>query len=91
MAGFTVRRSYSRPREEIRAHAEDLARDLEARYGVRAQWQGDTVSLKGNGVEGRLAIDDEAVEVKVKLGLMARMFEAPIRKVVHEHIERFVD
>lgn len=90
MAGFSVSRTYTMPREDVRARAEDLAHQLETQYGVRARWQGDTVTMRGNGVDGRLEIDDETVRVKVTLGLMARMFESPIRKVVNDYLDQYV-
>ncbi len=90
MAGFTVSRTYTRPREEVRKTAEDLAHQLENDYGVRARWQGDTITMRGNGVDGRLEIDDEAVHVKVSLGLMARIFESPIRRAVNDYLDRYI-
>ncbi len=90
MGGFTVSRTYTKPRDEVRAHAEELAHQLETQFGVRARWQGDTVSMRGNGVDGRLEIDDETVRVKVSLGLMASMFEGPIRRAVNEYMDRYV-
>ena len=68
MGGFTVSRSYTMNRDEVREIAEDLARQIESQYGVTARWQGDTVSMRGSGVDGTLAIDDEVVRVKVKVG-----------------------
>ncbi|MEE4662024.1 MAG: polyhydroxyalkanoic acid system family protein [Halieaceae bacterium] len=90
MAGFTVSRHYTRPRDEVRADAEALAAELEDKYGIRARWQGDTVTLRGNGVEGRLEIDAETVQVTVTLGLLARAFERPLRRIVDEHMDRYV-
>jgi putative polyhydroxyalkanoate system protein len=90
MAGFTVSRTYTMPREEVRSHAEDLAGQLESQYGITARWQGDTVTMRGNGVDGRLEIDDETVRVNVSLGLMARMFESPIRRVINEYLDRYI-
>ncbi|MEE4193033.1 MAG: polyhydroxyalkanoic acid system family protein [Halieaceae bacterium] len=90
MAGFSVSRTYTQPREDVRKTAENLAQQLESEYGVRARWQGDTVTMRGNGVDGRLEIDDEAVHVKVSLGLMARMFESPIRRVVNDYLDRYI-
>ena len=90
MAGFRVSRQYTKPREEVRAHAEELAEELEDRFGITARWQGDTVTMSGHGVDGQLEIDDEAVHVNVRLGLMAAMFERPIRKVIDEYLDHYV-
>ena len=90
MGGFTVSRSYTMSREEVREIAEDLARQIESQYGVTARWQGDTVSMRGSGVDGTLAIDDEVVRVKVNLGLLASAFERPLRRIVTEYLDEYV-
>jgi putative polyhydroxyalkanoate system protein len=90
MPGFNVSRTYTMPRDEVRVAAEELAHKLEIEYGVRARWQGDTVTMRGNGVDGRLEIDEEAVHVNVSLGLMASMFEGPIRRAVNDYLDRHV-
>ena len=90
MPGFRVSRRYTKPREQVRAHAEELAQELQDRFGTTARWQGDTVTMRGHGIDGTLEIDDEAVHVNVKLGLMAGMFERPIRRAVDEYLDRYV-
>ncbi len=90
MAGFTVSRTYTMDREQVREIAEELAHQIETQYGVRARWQGDTVSMRGSGVDGRLAIEDDVVRVEVTLGLMASMFERPLRRIVTEYLDDYV-
>ena len=90
MPGFNISRTYTMPREKVRENAEELARKLETEFGVRARWQGDTVTMRGNGVDGKLEIDDEAVHVDVSLGLMASIFEGPIRRAVNDYLDRYV-
>lgn len=90
MGGFTVSRSYTLPRDEVREIAEELAHNIETQYGVRARWQGDKVSMRGNGVDGTLTIEDDVVRVQVTLGLMASMFERPLRRIVTEYLDEYV-
>lgn len=90
MAGFNVSRSYSMPRDEVREIAKDLAKQIESQYGVRARWSGDVVSMRGSGVDGTLEIEDDVVRVKVSLGLMASMFERPLRRIVTEYLDDYI-
>ena len=90
MARFTVSRSYSMPREEVRGIAEDLAHQIERDYGVSARWQGDRVSMRGKGVDGTLSIEDDVVRVDVSLGVMASVFERSLRRIVTEYLEEYV-
>ena len=90
MAGFTVSRTYTMSRDEVREVAEDLARQIETQYGVRARWQGDTVTMRGSGVDGALSIEDDLVRVKVTLGLLASAFERPLRRIVTEYLDEYL-
>jgi putative polyhydroxyalkanoate system protein len=77
-------------RDEVREIAGELAQSIETQYGVKARWQGDTVTMRGNGVDGMLTIEDDVVRVRVTLGLMASMFERPLRRIVTEYLDEYV-
>ena len=88
MAGFRITRPYTMPKEEILEAAEALAEDLTERFRLSCRWDGDDrVSLKGSGASGELVVDDEAITVSVKLGLLAMAFEQPLK----EEVNRFLD
>ena len=90
MARFTVSRTYTMEKSEVREIAEDLAHQIQRDYGVSARWQGDTVSMRGSGVDGRLAIEEDVIRVDVTLGMMASMFERPLRRIVTEYLDEYV-
>ena len=90
MARFTVSRSFTMDKQEVRGIAEDLAHQIERDYGVSARWQGDTVSMRGSGVDGSLTIEEDVIHVEVRLGMMASMFERPLRRIVTEYLDEYV-
>lgn len=90
MPEFTVSRTYTMPKDEARRIAENLAQDIETQYGLRARWQGDSATMRGSGVDGVLAIDDDVIRVKVSMGLMASMFERPLRRIVTQYLDDHV-
>lgn len=91
MASFRLSKPYTMPKSALRSAARDLADRLEARHGLRAQWQGnDEVSIKGAGVEGRLTIDRESVDVSVKLGLLASAFQGVLRSEIQRYLDEHV-
>jgi putative polyhydroxyalkanoate system protein len=87
MAKFKISKSHNMSKEDIRATAEDLADKLKNKHGVGARWQGDSVSIKGSGVEGNMNFDDNAINISVKMGLLASAFESVLKK----EIERYLD
>jgi putative polyhydroxyalkanoate system protein len=45
---------------------------LLAKYNVKLAWKGDQASIQGLGVSGDVALGDDAVDVSVQLGLLAK-------------------
>ena len=87
MAGFQIRKAHTMDKDALREAAEELARELEATHGVRARWEGDSVRIKGAGVDGKLTLGDEDLLVSVELGLMASAFKGVLRN----EVQRFLD
>jgi putative polyhydroxyalkanoate system protein len=90
MAGFRLSKPYTMCKEELREAAEGLARNLERDHGVRHRWDGDTVRIKGSGVDGRLSLEDGVVDVSVKLGLLASAFQGVLKKEVQRYLDEHI-
>ncbi|GAB3273952.1 polyhydroxyalkanoic acid system family protein [Parahaliea aestuarii] len=87
MAGFRLTKAYTMPRDELREAAEGLAARLEQQHGVRSSWRGDSVRIKGSGVDGELSFEDGVVDVSVRLGLLA----SPFKKMLQAEVQRYLD
>lgn len=87
MAHFKIRRRYTMPRGEVREAARELASRIEREYGLRARWRGDSVTMTGRGVDGTMSLDDEEIEVSVKLGMLASLFESRLKKEVQRYLD----
>lgn len=77
-------------KEELREAAQGLAENLERQHGVRSRWEGDTVRIKGSGVDGKLSIGDDTVEVSVMLGLLASAFKGVLQKEVQRYLDEHI-
>ena len=90
MAGFRVTKPYTMPKQAIREAAEGLAQSLERQHGVRSRWEGDTVRIKGAGVDGVMSFHDGLIDVSVRLGLLTSMFEPMLRQEVQRYLDTHV-
>lgn len=90
MAGFRITKPYTMPRDEVREAAQGLAASLEREHGVRSRWEGDSVTIRGAGVDGRMSFHDGLIDVSVRLGLLASMFESVIRDEVQSYLDEHV-
>ncbi len=90
MADIRLTKPYTMSKEDIREAAEGLASSLERDHGVRTRWEGDMVKIKGAGVNGRMSFHDGLIDISVRMGLLASMFEpvlkAEIQRYLDEHI-----
>ncbi|MCB1679886.1 MAG: polyhydroxyalkanoic acid system family protein [Halioglobus sp.] len=90
MAEFRLTKPYTMPKEQVREAAQGLAASLERKHGVRSRWDGDTVYIKGAGVDGTMSFHDGLIDVSVRLGLLASMFEPTLRKEVQRYLDTHV-
>jgi putative polyhydroxyalkanoate system protein len=90
MAGFRLTKPYTMTKEEVREAAEGLAKELERDHGVRSRWEGDSVRIKGAGVDGEMSFHDGLIDVNVKMGLLASMFEPVLRSEVQRYLDSHV-
>lgn len=90
MAGFSLSKPYTMPRREIRLAAEGLVERLQKDHAVRCEWHGDCVQLKGAGVEGQLSFDAGMIDVSVKLGMLMRPFQKPLKAEVQRYLDEHV-
>jgi putative polyhydroxyalkanoate system protein len=87
MSQFRITKPYTMSKDEVREAAEGLANSLKRQHGVRSRWEGDTVHIVGAGVDGRMSFHDDMIDVSVKMGLLASMFEP----VLKEEVQRYLD
>jgi putative polyhydroxyalkanoate system protein len=87
MAEFRITKPYTMSREAVREAAEGLAESLEREHGVRSRWEGDMVRIRGAGVDGTMSFHDGLIDVSVRMGLLASMFEP----VLKDEVQRYLD
>jgi putative polyhydroxyalkanoate system protein len=90
MASFRITKPYTMPKDEVREAAQGLAASLERQHGVRSRWEGDTVHIRGAGIDGRMSFHDDLIDVSVKLGLLTSMFEPVLREEVQRYLDQHV-
>lgn len=90
MAGFRLTKTYTMPKEALRAAAEGLVDRLEEQHGVRSTWNGDSVRIKGSGVDGELTFAQGVVDISVRLGLLASPFKGMLQAEVQRYLDEHV-
>lgn len=71
MSQVSVRREHQLGIEGAKAALGAFADDL-AKRGAKLEWSGPRAAVKGPGVSGDITVSESAVEVQIKLGMLAR-------------------
>jgi len=90
MPGFRLTKPYTMSKEEVREAAQGLAANLERDHGVRSRWDGDTVRIKGAGVDGKMSFHDGLIDVSVRLGMLAALFQDVLKSEVQRYLDEHV-
>ncbi len=95
MATIEVRRSHKLSTEEARKRAEELARSLEEKLGLKWSWQGDRLVFSApggaaRGTEGSVEVTSAEVTVKIDLPFMLRMVKGKVEAKVAEKLDKLL-
>ena len=82
-----IRRSHNLGLEEARNRADLIAADLQQQFSLRSKWHGDALQVRGNGVTGELKVDEQSIELNVRLGFALKLMEGPIRSAIEKTID----
>ena len=82
-----IRRRHNLGIEEARVRADRIAADLGPQFSLRSNWQGDSLKVKGNGVNGQLKVAADQIEIEVNLGFALKLMEGPIRSAIEKTID----
>lgn len=89
MATIHIKKSHNQDMAHARTHADETVEALADKFGVKYQWDGDTVKFKGAGAKGYMSIDHGQVEVKMELSFMLRPFKSRIEDEINRHLVDF--
>lgn len=88
MARIEIHHPHDRTLKQARASVERVARHIGEKFGMRHQWDGDELHFSGSGVDGRIVLGKQRVDVVAELDFLRGMFKGPIEAEIHRYLER---
>ena len=82
-----IRRSHHLGLEEAKNRADHIAETLGRQFSLTSSWQGDHLVVRGSGVNGYLLVEEDSLEIEVKLGFALKLMEGPIRSVIEKAVD----
>jgi putative polyhydroxyalkanoate system protein len=95
MATIDMRRKHTMTREQTRAKAEELAKGMVEKLGIRWRWEGDAIKFDtpsgaAKGVTGEVAVSDTEVRVQIDLPFLLRAIKGVVEGKVKEKLDQIV-
>lgn len=90
MADIDITRSHSLGLADGRAAVERVAEKLETELGVGAEWADDTLHFSGQGAEGHIEVEADAVHVTITLSAFLQPMRSRIKSEAEEYLDRFL-
>jgi len=87
MSQIQIRRRHSLDHAHARATAEKLAATLASEYHADYQWQDDELTFRSPGIEGRLNVGRDEVEINVRLGMLLRPLKGKIENGIRSRLD----
>lgn len=87
MSSIDISRRHDLGMERARAIIERVAAAVSRKFSVDCVWEGNTLRIRRNGVDGRIDVSADSVRVHVQLGMMASMFKGTIEDEIRHQLD----
>ena len=92
MATIDIRRTHTVGVGEAKAKAEELAKEMKAKFELDWSWEGDRILFKSErgvakGTSGQLTVTPAEVRVEIDLPLLLRALKGTISSRVNEKLD----
>ena len=92
MATIDIRRTHQLSHDAARGKAEELARSMALKLGIRWAWQGDVITFdapsgKAKGATGLVTLSGQEVRVEITLPFLLRAVSGMVRGKVVEKLD----
>jgi putative polyhydroxyalkanoate system protein len=88
MADIHIKRAHGTTLAKAKKSAQGIAKQLEEKFDLETDWDGDCCSFERAGVDGELVVDKTHVDIEIRLGLLMRAFKGPIQAAIEENLTK---
>lgn len=90
MANISIAKSHRLSHNKAKEAAEQIARDLKARFSLEYAWNGDRVDFQRPGVNGSMHVTKEQIRLDVALGFLLTPLKPTIEREIHAQLDRLL-
>jgi putative polyhydroxyalkanoate system protein len=90
MATISIARKHKLSHKRAKDVAEKIAKDLEQRFDLDYEWEGDHVNFARPGVTGRMLVGRDKIKLEVQLGFLLAMLKPAIEKEITSQLDQLI-
>lgn len=89
MSEIHMQRKHAIGLKKAKVAAQRLADDLAESFDLRTEWQGNVLHFSRSGVDGRLSVTKDHVELAAKLGFLLSALKPRIEQHIAKDFEKY--
>lgn len=90
MSAIRIRREHSLGVDEAKRRVDMVAEDIGGKFNLTSRWEGDYLRVTGTGVNGRVVVAEQSVEVHVETGFAMILFRETIKTAIEDSIDDYI-
>jgi putative polyhydroxyalkanoate system protein len=90
MATISIARKHALSHKRAKDVAEKIAKDLNKRFDLDYEWEGDHVNFTRPGVTGRMLVGKDKIKLDVQLGFLLTMLKPAIEKEIVAQLDQLI-
>jgi putative polyhydroxyalkanoate system protein len=87
MPAISIKRRHKLDHKKAKAAAEKIARDLNKRFDLAYEWDGDQIEFERPGLSGSLHVGKTNVRLDVELSFLLFALKRPIEQEINKQLD----
>lgn len=90
MATISIARKHKLPHKKAKAVADKIVKELEKRYDLEYEWEGDRVDFERPGVTGQMRVGKDSIALDVSLGFLLSPLKSTIEREIGAQLDKLL-
>ena len=86
MADIHIKRAYGTTLAKAKKAALTIATQLEKKFELETDWDGNCCTFERAGVDGELVVDKTNIDIEITLGFLFKPFKGKIQAAIEENL-----
>jgi len=91
MATISIARKHALSHKKAKAAAEKIAQDLNKRFDLAYEWNGDRIEFERSGITGHMSVGKERIALEVSLGWLLTPLKPALEREINAQLDKVLE